>query len=200
LLEDRLLVWKLKRGSREALCRIYEKYRDDLLRIAAGLLNQMTIAEDVVQDVFADFIHSADKFKLTGSLKGYLAVCVANKARNAIRSQSRQRTISLDDGEIEIPDFHRPDHWIICDEEFGRLNKALAQLPYEQKEVVILHIQGNMKFRDIAKLQEASTKTAQSRYRYGIIKLRSILATESTEVTEKKQNIVFVAKNSEAPK
>jgi len=178
LLEDRLLIWKLKRGSREALCRIYEKYRDDLLRIAVGLLNQTTAAEDVVQDVFTDFIRSAGKFKLTGSLKGYLAVCVANKARNVIRSQNRQRTVSLDDGEIEISDFKRPDHWIICDEEFSRLNKALAQLPYEQKEVVILHIQGNMKFRDIAKLQEASTKTAQSRYRYGITKLRSILDGE----------------------
>ena len=178
MLEDKLLVWKLKRGSKDALCRIYEKYRDDLLRLAAGLLNQKSFAEDVVQDVFTDFTRSAGKFELTGSLKGYLAVCVANRARNVIRSQQRRRTVSLDDGETEISDFQRPDKWIIYDEEFSRLNKALAQLPYEQKEVVILHIQGNMKFRDIAKLQETSTKTAQSRYRYGITKLRSILDTD----------------------
>lgn len=178
MLEDKLLIWKLNRGSKDAFCRIYEKYRDDLLRIAVGLLNQTNFAEDVVQDVFTDFILSAGKFELTGSLKGYLAVCVANKARNAIRSRNRQRTVSLEDAEFTVSNFKRPDQWIIYDEEFSRLNKALAQLPYEQKEAVILHIQGNMKFRNIAKMQETSTKTAQSRYRYGISKLRSILDGE----------------------
>ncbi len=38
MLEDKLLVWKLRRGNRDALRVIYEKYRDDLLRIAAGAL------------------------------------------------------------------------------------------------------------------------------------------------------------------
>lgn len=178
MLEDKLLIWKLNHGSKDAFCRIYEKYRDDLLRVAAGLLNQTITAEDVVQDVFTDFIRSAGNFKLTGSLKGYLAVCVANKARNVIRSQKRQQTVSLEDAEFTVSNFKRPDQWIIYDEEFSRLNKALAQLPYEQKEAVILHIQGNMKFRNIAKMQETSTKTAQSRYRYGITKLRSILDGE----------------------
>jgi RNA polymerase sigma-70 factor (ECF subfamily) len=178
VLEDKLLIWKLNRGSKDAFCRIYEKYRDDLLRIAAGLLNQTTTAEDVVQDVFTDFIRSAGKFELTGSLKGYLATCVANRARNMIRSQNRQRTVSLDDAEFAVSNFKRPDQWIIYDEDFERLNKALVQLPYEQKEAVILHIQGNMKFRNIAKMQETSTKTAQSRYHYGLTKLRLILNDE----------------------
>ena len=40
MLEDKLLIWRLKHGSRHALCRIYEKYRDDMLRIAAGLLKE----------------------------------------------------------------------------------------------------------------------------------------------------------------
>jgi RNA polymerase sigma-70 factor, ECF subfamily len=179
VLEDRLLIWKLKRGDKDALRRIYEKFRDDLLRIAAGLLNQTNSAEDVVQDVFLNFVRCADKFKLTGSLKGYLAVCVANRARNMIRSQNRQRNVSLDDAELAVSKSKRPDQWIIYDEEFSRLSNAMAQLPYEQREAVILHIQGNMRFRDIAKLQETSTKTIQSRYRYGITKLRSILNGEA---------------------
>ena len=178
MLEDKLLIWKFNYGSKDAFCRIYEKYRDDLLRIAAGLLKQTNIAEDIVQDVFTDFVRLSGKFRLTGSLKGYLAVCIANKARNVIRSQNRQKTINLDDCEIEIPDFHRPDQWIIYDEQFSQLSNALAQLPYEQKEVVLLHIHADMKFRDIAKLQDASLKTVQSRYQYGISKLRSILNDE----------------------
>jgi hypothetical protein len=37
VLEDRYLIWRLKQGSRDALCRIYDKYRDDLLRLAVSL-------------------------------------------------------------------------------------------------------------------------------------------------------------------
>ncbi|MEN6385785.1 MAG: sigma-70 family RNA polymerase sigma factor [Phycisphaerales bacterium] len=179
MLEDKLLIWKFNRGSsKDAFCQIYEKYRDDLLRIAVGLLNQTATAEDVVQEVFTDFVSLVGDFKLTGHLKGYLAVCTANKARNVIRSQNRQRIISLDDCEIDPPDYKRPEQWIISNEQFNRLTNAFNQLPYEQKEAVILHVQGDMKFRAIAKLQDVSIKTVQSRYQYGITKLRSILNNE----------------------
>ena len=67
-MKDKLLIWKLNHGSEDALCRIYEKYRDDMVRIAAGLLNDISTAEDVVQDVFLMFVHSADKYKIRNSL------------------------------------------------------------------------------------------------------------------------------------
>jgi RNA polymerase sigma-70 factor (ECF subfamily) len=181
VVEDKLLIWKLRRGSREALSRIYEKYRDDLLRIAAGLLNETSTAEDIVHDVFVAFVRSARQFQLTGSLRGYLARCVANKARSLNRAKSAQRTVNLDEIEPEATNFKRPEQWIIYNEEFGQLNNAMAQLPYEQKEVVVLHIQGKMKFREIARMQETSVKTALSRYRYGLNKLRSVLDGEVTK-------------------
>jgi hypothetical protein len=43
------------------------------------------------------------------------------------------------------------------------------------------HLQGRLKFREIAKIQETSVKTALSRYRYGLDKLRSILNGEVTK-------------------
>jgi RNA polymerase sigma-70 factor (ECF subfamily) len=58
------------------------------------------------------------------------------------------------------------------------VNKAITQLPYEQREVIILHLKAGMKFREIAKLQSVSVNTIQGRYRYGLNKLRSILDGE----------------------
>ena len=181
MVEDKLLIWKLRRGSRDALCRIYEKYRDDLLRIAAGLLNETNAAEDIVHDVFVAFVRSAGQFQLTGSLRGYLTTCVANKARNLNRTKSIQRTVNLDEIEPMASNLKRPEQWIINNEEFGQLNSAMAKLAYEQKEAVILRIQGRMKFREIARMQETSVKTALSRYRYGLNKLRSIMNSEVTK-------------------
>ena len=141
MLEDGLLVWKLRRGSRNALCRIYEKYRDDLLRVAAGLLKERSEAEDVVHDVFTAFVDSSNNFTLTGSLRGYLTTCVANKARNLNRTKFRQRTVSLEDIEPTVSNFESPDQWLIYDEEFQQLCNAMTQLPYEQREAVVLHLQ-----------------------------------------------------------
>ena len=47
-MEDKLLIWKLNRGSADALCRIYEKYRDDLVRIASRPSELMDEALDGV--------------------------------------------------------------------------------------------------------------------------------------------------------
>jgi RNA polymerase sigma-70 factor (ECF subfamily) len=178
MLEDKLLVWKFRHGSADALCKIYEKYRDDLLRIAAGLLNETGIAEDIVHDVFLLFVRSAKQFRLTGSLRGYLARCVVNRARNVNLSVQRRQTVSLEIANPVALNSKRPDQWIIFSEEFTRLTNAMATLPYEQREAVILHIQAGMKFREIARLQDVSDKTAQSRFRYGLNKLRSNLFSE----------------------
>jgi len=177
VLEDRLLIWKFKRGSKDAFCRIYEKYRDDLLRLAMSLLNDAGVAEDIVHDVFTSFIRTGKQFQLTGSLKGYLATCVANRARNVNRAQ-RQQTAGLSEAGQATSHRNRPDRWIICSEEAERLSNALAELPYDQRETVILRVQGGMKFREIAQFQEVAVKTAQSRYRLALDKLRALLNSE----------------------
>jgi len=66
-------------------------------------------------------------------------------------------------------------------EDMQRINDALAQIPYEQREVVTLHLKAGMKFREIARLQNGSVNTIQSRYRYGLEKLRLLLDDEVAE-------------------
>jgi RNA polymerase sigma-70 factor (ECF subfamily) len=181
VLEDKLLVWKFKHGSKEAFCRIYEKYRDDLLKLAISLLNEADIAEDIVHDVFTSFICNARQFQLTGSLKSYLATCVANRVRNVNRAYQRRHNPGLDAADPVALDSNRPERWIICSDEFRQLSNALTQLPYDQRETVLLRAQGGMKFRQIAKSQSVPIKTVQSRYRIGLDKLRSLLNSEATK-------------------
>jgi len=178
MLEDTLLIWKLKSGDGVALTRVYEKYKNDLLRIASGLLNHASAAEDIVHDVFVSLAQSPQKLRLSGNLKAYLATCVANRVRNSNRAGQRHETVALDETSPVTSDSQRPDRWIVQNEELQRLNNAMAQLPYTQREVVILHVQGGMKFRAIAKSQNVSINTVQSRYRYGLDKLRSLLNSE----------------------
>ena len=91
MVQDKRLIWRFNRGRREALHEIYEKYKDYLVTLAAALLADVEQAEDVVHDVFIGFIQTSGRFRLTGSLRGYLATCVANAARNRNKA-GRQRT------------------------------------------------------------------------------------------------------------
>jgi len=73
---------------------------------------------------------------------------------------------------------NEPDQSFICSEESRRLNYAIAQLPGLQREAIILRLKGQMKFKEIARLQGVSVSTIQGRYRYGLNKLRSLLDGE----------------------
>ena len=177
MIEDELLKWSFKCGRREALCRIYEKYENYLLTLAAALLNDVDVAEDVVHDVFVSFAKSAGNFRLRGSLKGYLATCVTNRVRDQLRKNQR-RPVDLNEAGMLSADSYRPDQQVSRGEELQQLTNAIARLPYEQREVIILRLKAGMKFREIAKLQSVSVNTTQGRYRYGLSRLRSILDGE----------------------
>ena len=177
MLEDKIFVFRFNRGSREALRRIYEKYKDDLLGLAVALLNDVSLAEDVVHDVLVSFAQSAGTFNLTGSLKSYLSTCVANRARDRNRNMY-QSDSALEAADEISSDTVDPERSAIGHEESQQLIDFLSKLQYDQREVIVLHLHHGLKFRQIAESQSVSINTVQSRYRYGLDKLRSMLDGE----------------------
>jgi len=178
MLEDTRLKIRFNRGDKDALCRIYEKYKDDLLKLAVALLNDIALAEDVLNDTFVNFTASAGKLRLTGNLKSFLSTCVANHARNVYRQRERKNTVGLDEVLWAEANTNEPVKSVIFAEEYQLLQNAMSQLAYEQRETVILHCYKGLRFRQIARLQNISANTAKSRYRYGLYKLRTLLNSE----------------------
>ena len=177
MVEDKLLIWRCKRGSRAAFRRIYEKYESDLRTLAANLLYDKAAVEDVVHDVFVSLLQVMDKFELRSSLAGYLKTCVANRSRDYMRRRQRQ-TAAVNEIEQVLPSNDGPVHLVIKSEQLQKLDSAMNQIPYEQREAIVLRLHGQMKFRAIAELQNVTTKTAHSRYRAGIEGLKLILNSE----------------------
>ena len=167
--EDKHLLKLLRHGDGFALRRLYEKYRTDLFTVALSLVHDVHAAEDCLQDVFVRLAESAAGMEIRRNLKGYLISSVANQARDRLRKKAKQ----LDGPEsfgcsASATD---PVKIVIRREESARVFNMLMKLPYAQREVFVLHVQGEMKFKEIAELQNVSIKTVLSRYRYGIEKL-----------------------------
>ena len=175
MLEDRLLLWRFKNGNADALCRIYEKYKSRLLRLASALLNDTDLAEDLVQDVFVSFAQSGERLRIGGNLRAYLATSVANRIRNRLRDDRGRQQSSLDSADTIASKENTPQQWAAYSEGMRKVNEALQEIPYDQREVVLLHVHGGMKFKAISQLQKVSINTVQSRYRYAVEKLRAAL-------------------------
>lgn len=161
----------------DALHSIYENYRDNLLILAIALSHDENLAEDAVHDVFVTFAGNFRDINFYGSLKAYLTKCVANRVRDLLRKK-RAQPLSTDEDYPARQDVNEPSQLIICNEQLRLLSTALAKLPYEQREVIVLHIHGRMRFGSIARSLGVSVNTIKGRYRYGINKLRSVLNSE----------------------
>ena len=173
-MKDRRLVHRLSHADPDALRQIYNRYKNDLLTVAMALLADPDAAEDCVHDIFVHFAGTPADMRANRNLRGYLMRCVANRAKNLIKRQQLQPDRQTDEkdyaGEQDCPEGR-----LIVSEESVRIFEAMAKLPTEQRDIVSLHIHGKMQFREIAEQLDLSINTVQSRYRYGIEKLRTFL-------------------------
>jgi len=100
-----------------------------------------------------------------------------------VRSLQRRR----DAGEVmaeraDLPSLGErfdPLNQLVTAELLEQVYWAIGELAYEQREVIVLRLQGDMSFRQIAQVQGVSLGTALSRYRYGLSKLQQRLNSEA---------------------
>ena len=175
--EDGHILKRLQMGDKDALRLLYEKYSDTLVSVAATLVSDIQTAEDCLHDAFVDFAATVPALRIHGNLRSYLISCVANRARDILRKKARSANVGLEQLNL-VAKVDGPDSTLSTDEGTRQVYDALGQLPYEQREVFVLHVQADMTFRQIAELTGASINTVQSRYRYGMEKLRFLLNTE----------------------
>lgn len=175
MLDDLRLVVQLNGGSKDALRRIYLRYRQELFTMAVSLVGDCHLAEDCLQDVFVRLAESAGTLSIRTNLKAYLASAVVNRARDCLRRDRREVDCPVDEMDLAT---HQtgPDGEMARSEQAQQLLEAVGRLPLGQREVFVLHVQGRMTFRQIARMQEVSIRTVHSRYRYAIEKLRQIIS------------------------
>lgn len=144
--------------------RLYEEHGRALLAYASALLRDPSKAEDVLHQVFLKVL--GGRVVIAGEPRPYLFRAVRNAALNHIRGQSREVALADHGVWLESPEGSR--------ETSLALQSALKTLPEEQREVVVLHVWGELTFEEAAAVIGISPNTAASRYRYGLAKLKEV--------------------------
>lgn len=146
------------------LARLYDLTRRPLYRRALSWLRDPAAAEDAVHSVFVRIAQRGVEGVVDPEV--YLHV--------ALRHEIERRSLAQDSfGSDGL-------EWVIARDPHDaaaaeRVNHALAQLPANQREVVVLHVYGELTFARIAALLETSPNTIASRFRYAKERLSELL-------------------------
>jgi RNA polymerase sigma-70 factor (ECF subfamily) len=151
---------------------LYRQYGAALLLFASAISGDRGRAQDAVHQVFLKAIENGSVSQAINK-KAYLFACVRNAVLNDAKVQDR--TMRLD---VNSAWFSPPGRDYAGEQ---NLRRALGKLPDDQREVIVLHVWGELTFSEIADLLGVSSNTVASRYRYALAKLRgSMLAKENS--------------------
>ena len=167
--------------------RLYEQHAAELLLYGRALGLSHSEAEDVLHDAFASLMRLP---KAPERPLHYCLRCYRNGALNYRRGFWRRFRRELESARW----FERTDG--DTDREQAAM-QALAELPPEQREVIVLKIWHERTFDDIGDLLEVSPNTVAGRYRYGMQKLRAKLTGaeyERLESTGKPIEVLEIAR------
>lgn len=144
---------------------LYEAHGHVLLAYAVSLLGDRSASEDVLQQVFVKLLNG--RVAISGPPLHYLYRAIRNTALNHRRNHAR---------EVDLPS---NGHWLESPpgkEDIGiALQSALAELPDEQREIVVLRVWGQLTLEGAARAVDVPINTAASRYRYALAKLKTRL-------------------------
>lgn len=180
---DEQLLDAYRRGESPAFATLIRRYHDDLLRFLIRLSGNRVVAEDAFQDTFLQVHLSAESFDTSRRFKPWLFTIAANKARDALRKNSRRRALDLsapvdssdrsgngggggggksfvDLLEIDIP---TPGQGIEDEERARLVQKAVDELPWSLREILLLAYFQRLSYSQIADTLEIPLGTVKSR-------------------------------------
>src|SRR5262245_40051728 len=157
--DDPALLARLRHGDRAAMDELFQRYRSAAYRVAYRLLGHEADALDAVQNAFIKVFTHLDGFEGRSSFKTWLLRVVSNAALDLGRRRGRREELCGEEQGIEV----EPEA-PAADEEPGReleradlrrlLDDALKQLPEAQRKTFVLHVDGELSYREVADVLE----------------------------------------------
>jgi RNA polymerase sigma-70 factor (ECF subfamily) len=168
--QERKLVREAQHGSREALTGLYATHWKRAHRAAYLVVHDGAAAEDIAQDAFLAAIDALDRFDRRRPFGPWLHRIVVNRAIDWGRREALRRSV---DDPASQPDAPLPPEAIGED-----MMEALAQLPIEQRAVVVLRYLLDYTPGEVARMLDLPRGTVNSRLRRALDRLGALLEVE----------------------
>lgn len=160
--QDALLVARAREGDREAFRRLVERHHRRIYHIARRMLGDPEGAEDVVQETFLSAFKSLPRFEGRSRFSTWITTIAMNRCRNQIRAAATARAVPLAD-DPPAPPSASPEAQAGARELAVHLERALAELAPEHREVILLRDVEGLPYDAIAEALGLETGTVKSR-------------------------------------
>ena len=175
LSEDKSIFKSVQKGNRKAFKELFTRYYVQLCHFALLYVNDQSIAESLVQDVFINIWEKRQSLDIHTSIKAYLFISVKNRALNYLRN--RPQMLEFEDGhsETESVEIYSSESNINYSDLKKEINKSIQQLPEKCREIFLLSREENLSYKEIAEKLNISRKTVENQLGIALKKLRENL-------------------------
>jgi RNA polymerase sigma-70 factor (ECF subfamily) len=181
---DEALVQAARGGDMAAFEELVARHRDKIYSRAYSMMRNEDEAMDLSQEAWVKGWQRLAQFQGESSFGTWMTRIVINLCLDQIRKHKRQQHESIDAMEEESGGVERhmpivignPTEGLELGELRTRIDRAMEQLSYEHRTVLVLHEFEEMEYKEIAKTMGCSIGTVMSRLFYARRRLASLLA------------------------
>jgi len=193
LMDDNRLVKLYIKGNEEALGHLITRHKQRVYSHIYLLVRNRDLTEDFFQDTFFKVIQSlkSGHYYEDGKFLAWVLRIAHNLVidhfRRAKKMPSIPNVINEDGEEVDIFSVLKIEDDSRSPEERTHVKKVMRslieELPYEQKEVLIMRTYYDMSFKEIAEVTNSSINTSLGRMRYALINIKKMMEEKRIEIT-----------------
>ncbi len=181
--DDQALVRAAQRGDMAAFEELVARHRDKIYARAYSMMRNEEEAIDLSQEAWVKGWQRLQQFQGESSFGTWMTRIVINLCLDQLRRQKRQRTESIEEMNEESGGVERQMPIVTTNPTAGleraelrqRIDRALGQMSYEHRTVLVLHEFEEMEYKEIAKVMGCSIGTVMSRLFYARRKMAALL-------------------------
>ena len=164
--DDRKVIERVLKGDTEAFNLLVRQWEKPIYNFILRMIGDRDEAMDLCQDSFMKAYRELNTLKDRDRFSAWLYRIAHNTCYSKLRKDAGKTFVEV------APEMRAAANPV---ESRLAVEKALQHLPEDQREAVVLKVFHNLKFDEIAAIQDAPVSTVKSRLYMGFEKLRSIL-------------------------
>ena len=171
-MSDRAIIEQVLSGDVEAYARLVDRHYERCARIAARILGNREDAEEALQDAFLRAFRALEEYEDRERFSAWLTRILVNQCRTTLARTRRREAVFLD---VEPRELDLAVDGAGSTGAWPELEQALAQLPLEQREAVVLKYADDLTYEEMARITGAGESALKMRVQRAFTRLRALL-------------------------
>jgi RNA polymerase sigma-70 factor (ECF subfamily) len=182
---DMRLLAEIVAGVEQSFVELYRRRHNDVYRFAFAMAKSRSFAQDVTQEVFLNVLENASRFDSEkGTVRAWLFGCARHVTLDRLRLERRW----TDDMPADLGTLDS-DERLLADQRVERLHAAIARLPVEYREALVLFELQELTYAETATVLDCPIGTVRSRLHRGRVLLATMLDESEQAASEVKPSV-----------